>query len=106
MVGQRQRDRDLAVVLLAELAAILSGYPDRVPPLLGKACVVDDPGLDRPVALDRRQHQFAYLGQHRGVRPRRVPNKMKQGLMLRGDLPVLSPPPSVRRSCAQSASTA
>ncbi len=59
MVGQRQRHRDLTIILLAELAAILPGHPDRVLPLLGKAGVVDDPGLDRPVSLDRRQHRLA-----------------------------------------------
>jgi hypothetical protein len=57
-----------------------------VPSLFGKARIVDDPGLDRPVALDRRQHQLADLGQHRDVRPRRVANEMKQRLVLRGDL--------------------
>jgi hypothetical protein len=77
----------LAVVLLAKLTAILPGHPDRVPPFLGKTCVVDDPGLDWPAALDRRQHQLCHLAQHRGVRPRRIANKMKQGLMLCGDLP-------------------
>ena len=86
VIGQRQRHRNLTVVLLAELAAILPGHPDRVPPLLGKARVVDDPGRDRPAALDRRQHQLAYFGQHRRVRPRRVADKMKQRLMLRGNL--------------------
>ena len=69
VIGQRQRHRDLAVVLLAELAAILPRHPDRVLPLLGKAGVVDDPGLDRPVPLDRRQHHLAHLGQHLLVRP-------------------------------------
>ena len=82
MIGQRQRHRDLAVILLAELTAILPGHPDRAPPLLGKARVVDDPGLDRPAALDRRQHQLAELGQHRRVRPRCVADKMKQRLVL------------------------
>ena len=86
VIGQRQRHRHLAVILLAELAAILPGYPDRVPPLLGKAGVVDDPGFDRPAALDRPPHQLAYFGQHRRVRPRRVSNKMEQRLMLRSDL--------------------
>jgi hypothetical protein len=32
--------------------------------------------------LDRRKHQLAPLDQHRGVRPRRVLDKMKQRLML------------------------
>ena len=50
----------MAVVLLAKLTAILPGHPDRVPPFLGKTCVVDDPGLDWPAALDRRQHQLCH----------------------------------------------
>jgi hypothetical protein len=86
MVGQRQRHRYLTVVLLAELAAILPRDPDRVPPLLGKASVVDNPSLDRPAALDCRQHQFAHFGQHGRVRPRRVPDKMKQRLVFCGNL--------------------
>src|SRR6266403_4306166 len=65
---------------------LVPGHPDRVPPLFGKAGVVNDPGLDRPAALNRRQHQLCHLAQHRGVRPRRVANKMQQRLMLCGDL--------------------
>jgi hypothetical protein len=42
------------------LAAVLPRYANRVPPLLGEACVVDDPRLDRPMALDSRQHHLAY----------------------------------------------
>ena len=76
----------MAVVLLAKLTAILPGHPDRMPPLLRKARIVDDPGLNGPAALERRQHQLAHLSQHRGIRPRRVANKMKQRLMLRGNL--------------------
>ena len=52
MVGQRQRHGDLAIVLLAELAAVLPRDADRVPPFLRKTGIIDDPGLDRPVALD------------------------------------------------------
>ena len=47
VVGERQRDHDLAVLLLAELAAILMRHADRMGSALGKASVVDDPGLDR-----------------------------------------------------------
>ena len=54
-----------------------------MPPLLGKASVVDNPGFDRPVTLDLRQHHLAYLGQHSLVRPRRIANKMQQRLVLR-----------------------
>jgi hypothetical protein len=76
----------LAVVLLAELTAILPGHPNRMPPLLGKARVIDDPGFDPPATLDRRQHELAHPGQHRSVRPWCIAHKMQQGLMLRGDL--------------------
>jgi hypothetical protein len=44
VIGNRQRHRDLTIVLLAKLAAILPRHPDRVPPLLGKAGVVDNAG--------------------------------------------------------------
>src|SRR5271168_3693714 len=82
MIGDRQRYRDLAIVLLTELAAVLARHPDRMSPLLGKARVIDDPGLDRPAALDRRHDQFAHLGQNRRVRPRCVADKMQQLLVL------------------------
>ena len=77
---------------LAELTAILPGHPDRISPLLGKARVIDDPHFDRPATLDRRQHKLAHPGQHRSLRPRCVPHKIKQGLMLRGNLPHGSSP--------------
>ena len=78
VIGNRQRHHDLTIVLLAKLAAILSRYPDRVPPLLGKAGVVDDPGFNRTVTLDLRQHHLAHLGQHPLVRPSRVADEMQQ----------------------------
>src|ERR1017187_923135 len=83
VIGDRQRHRDLTIVLLAELTAVLPRHPDRVPPLLGKAGVVDDPCFDRPVTLDLRQHHLAYLGQHLLVRPRGVADKMQERLVLR-----------------------
>ena len=51
--------------------------------LLGQACVVDDPRLDRPILLDFRQHHLTHLAQHRVVRPAPGANKMQQRLMLR-----------------------
>ena len=39
----RQADRNLAIVLLAQLTAILLCHADRVAALLGKSGVVDDP---------------------------------------------------------------
>jgi hypothetical protein len=44
-----QQDRDLAVLLLAELAAIPMRDTDRMRTVLRKARVVDDPGIDRSV---------------------------------------------------------
>src|SRR6476661_6992610 len=60
MIGQRQADRNLTVVPLAELAAILTRHPDRMASLLRKAGVVDDPGFDRAAAFDNRQGQLLY----------------------------------------------
>jgi hypothetical protein len=37
MIGDRQRHRNLAIILLAELAAILPRHPHRVLALLGEA---------------------------------------------------------------------
>ena len=105
VIGDRQRHGDLTIVLLAELAAVLPRHANRVPPLLGKARVVDDPRLDRPMALDRRQHHLAYFGQDSLVRPSRLADKMQQRLMLRPNVvPAPSPPPSAPRSCARTAS--
>jgi hypothetical protein len=83
VIGKRQRHRDLAVILLAELAAILPCHANRVLALLRKAGVVDDPRFNRPLTLDRRQHHLAHLGQNPRVRPGRVADEMQQRLMLR-----------------------
>jgi hypothetical protein len=80
VIGHRQRDGDLAIGLLAELAAVLVRHADRVRPALGKARVVDDPGLDRPVPLHRRQHEIAHLAEHLRVGPFALGEKV--GLML------------------------
>ena len=81
-IGQRQRHRHLAIVLLAELTAILPRNAHRMPPLLGKARVVDDPCRDRAVPLDLRQNHLAHLGQHPLVRPPACAHEMQQRLML------------------------
>src|SRR5260221_3945263 len=83
LVGKRQRHRDLAVVLLAEPATILPPNADRMPALLRKASIIDDPGLDWPPPLYLRQHHLAYLGQNRLVRPMSLANKMQKRLVLR-----------------------
>src|ERR1700674_2708615 len=82
VVGNRQRYGDLAVRLLAQLPAVLGRHPNRMPSLLGKARVVDDPGRDRSMTLDLRQHHLANLGQNRLVRPSPLADKMQQRLML------------------------
>src|SRR5712692_3865496 len=85
MIGNRQRHHYLAIGLLAKLPAILMLHADRVDALLGVRRVIDNPGLDRPMTLDRRHHHLAHLGQHPLVRPRCVGNEMQQLLMLRRD---------------------
>ena len=92
MVGQRQADRNLAVVPLAELAAILARHPDRVTAFLRKAGVVDNPGFDRAAAFDDRQGQLLYPAEYRLVRPRCVGDEMQQRLVLGRD-------PGRRRHC-------
>src|SRR5258708_5194267 len=76
-----------AIRLLAKLAAVLVRHPNRMLPLLGKARVVDDKGLDRPVTLDLRQHHLTHLAQHIVVGPTPFTDKMQQRLMLRGRAP-------------------
>jgi hypothetical protein len=54
-----------------------------MPSLLGKARIVDDPRLNRPVTLDLWQHHLTHLGQDLLVRPGSLTDKMQQRLMLR-----------------------
>ena len=83
IVDQRQRHGHLAVVLLAELPAVLPRDADRMAALLRKACVVDDPCADGTMPLDARQHHLAHLGEHLLVRPLSLADEMQQRLMLR-----------------------
>src|SRR6202021_948253 len=83
VVGKRQRYRRLAVRLLAKLSAVLVRNSNRMPPLLGKARVVDDPRLNRAVTLDPRQHHLSHLPQPLRVGPTYLADKMQQELMLR-----------------------
>ena len=68
-VGHRERHGNLAVVLFADLTAVLPSHPDRVAALLGKAGIIDDPGLDRALTFDHRQDLAADPGQQSVVRP-------------------------------------
>src|ERR1700688_916961 len=83
-VGNRQRHRDLAVVLLAKLTAILPRNTDRMPSLLWQSGIVDNPRFDRAVTLDLRQNHLAHLGQNTLVGPAPFTNKMQKRLMLGG----------------------
>ena len=80
-----QRDRDLAVLLLAELAAIPMRDTDRMRTVLREARVVDDPGIDRSVPHDLWQHQRARLGHNNVVRPCAFRHEMQKRLMLGSD---------------------
>jgi hypothetical protein len=86
--GDREADRDLAVVLLAELPAVLlPGDADRVPALLGDAGVVDDPGLRRAAAGGQaRQRPIPHRGEHGPVVPRRLGGEVVHRLV-RGAAP-------------------
>src|SRR5260370_685159 len=82
MVGDRQRHRHLAIGLLAELPAILMMHTYRMPALLGKRRIVDDPGFDRAAPRHLRHYLFAHFGQHLLIRPRGVGDEVQELLML------------------------
>ena len=76
MIGDRQRNRDLTIVLFAEPPTILSRDADRMRALLRKTGVIDDPGFDPPLSFDARQNQLADLLQNGLVRPGRLADQM------------------------------
>ena len=102
VIGDRQRHCNLTIIPLAELAAVLRRHANRVPPLLGKTRVVDDPRIDRPMALDCRQHHLAYLLSRLTKAPRRRNAVATDAAPQR--LPEPSPPPSAPHSSARTAS--
>lgn len=61
MICKRKGHRDLTIVLLAQLATILPCNSDRMPSLVGKARIVDDPSFDRP---RRSNREAVWLGAH------------------------------------------
>jgi hypothetical protein len=77
----RKADRYPAVILLANLATILSGHSYGLTPLLGKSGVIDHPCHHRVTAQNRRDHKIQTPIQYRFVAPRRVGNHMMQRLM-------------------------
>jgi hypothetical protein len=84
-MGDRHRHRDLAIVLLAEPAAILPRDADRMGALFRNARVIHDPGFDAALSLDARPNQLKNLAQDRLVRPRRFADQMQKRLMFGRD---------------------
>ena len=82
VIGDRKRHRDLTIVGLAEPPAILPRDAHRMNAFLREARVVDNPRLDLPLRLDRRQDEFAHFGENRLVRPSRLTDQMQKRLML------------------------
>ena len=64
IAGDRKRNGHLAIVLLAELPAVLPRHTDRMFSLFRKPRVIDDPRRDRAVRRHRRHDVRADLGQH------------------------------------------
>ena len=76
MIGDRQRNRDLTIVLFAEPPTILSRDADRMRALLRKTGVTDDPGFDPPLSFDAMLNQLADLLQNGLVRPVHLADQM------------------------------
>ena len=72
MVRNRQRNGDLAIVLLAGLAAILPRDPDGVLAFLRKTRVIDNKGFDGAVLFEDGKRQFPTLLKNTCIGPRRV----------------------------------
>src|SRR5260370_41182814 len=62
MIGDRQCHCYLTIGLFAKLPAILMVHANRVGAVLWKRRVVDNPGLDRSVPLDRRHDHLTHFG--------------------------------------------
>ncbi len=86
IIGHREADRDLAIVLLAKLAAVLPRHANRMLTFLRKRRAIDDPISNRPVLLDRRHHLLAHRMQHCRVIPLSLGHHVMQRLMCGLDL--------------------
>lgn len=81
IAGDRQADRDLAVILLAQLATILPRHADRVLAFLQHARVVDDQGPDRAALLDDGQDTGTHCREHRVAGPLSLRHQVMQRLV-------------------------
>ena len=82
-VRDRQRNGNLAIVLLAELAARSPRHANRVLTLLRKACVIDNKGFDRAVLFEDGHRPLPNLAQNSRIGPARLAHEMQKRLMLR-----------------------
>lgn len=82
VIDERKRNRDLAIRLLAGLAAILMRHAHGMRTVFWKSGIVDDPDLDRPMPLDPRQRVFAHLLQSGCIRSLSFAQKVQQRLVL------------------------
>ena len=89
-----ERNGDLAIVLLAELTAILPRHAHGMAALLWKACIIDDPGFNLPVLFEDGKRELANLAQNGLIGPGRLAHEMQKRLMLRRN-------PRRRRNCGQ-----
>src|SRR6478672_9251502 len=83
IIGDRHAHRDLAIVLLAELAAVLSRHADRVRSFLGTAGVVNNPGQDLAMAFHGGQYLLADDAEHGLVWPISIGHQMVRRLVRR-----------------------
>jgi hypothetical protein len=77
----------LAIILLAQLAAVLARHADRVGSFLGKAGVVEDPGGDRAMPGQCGQHLLAHRREHSRIIPPGLGDEVMQGLVGCLDMP-------------------
>jgi hypothetical protein len=71
----------LAVIVFADLTAVLPGNSHRVLSLFGKTGVIHDPRHHRAILLHGWKHLPSYLTQHLFVVPGRVRNQVMQRLV-------------------------
>src|ERR1700739_97946 len=67
--GKRYAHRHSAVILLAQLTAILARDPNRMSSLLGESCVIHDPGCQFMLLGHRRQNLTPHLLEQRHIAP-------------------------------------
>ena len=79
--GKRNADRHSAVILLAQLTAILARDSNGMSSLLGESCVIHDPRCQLMLLGHRRQNLTPHLLEKRLVAPWRIGHYVMQGLV-------------------------